>query len=220
MNKVIYCTNPNSEGSEDIPNLIRDLFDFRPTIVTNRQELREALKFGCDLLVSDRTSFILSKTELEACTGAYNIHPSLLPLHKGSFPLFWTCIYLDPLYVSLHKMECTIDTGIVVDRYRVDYSEEDTFRDVYSRYRKGAAELSVSLLRKAFSGVEVLEAEEVDNKDIFVQNVFAGEWWHRDAPTRTLLKKLTLGWDTPICLARQELFQDLADYKESVVKMK
>lgn len=49
-----------------------------------------------------------------ARVAALNLHPSLLPRHRGPDPLFWTLRHGDPLAVTLHDLVADLDAGPVV----------------------------------------------------------------------------------------------------------
>jgi methionyl-tRNA formyltransferase len=47
--------------------------------------------------------------------GALNVHPALLPAHRGPAPLFWTLRAGDPTGgVTIHRMDDTLDGGAIV----------------------------------------------------------------------------------------------------------
>ncbi|HEV2236168.1 MAG TPA: formyltransferase family protein, partial [Ktedonobacterales bacterium] len=49
--------------------------------------------------------------------GALNLHPALLPAHRGPAPLFWTLRAGDATAgVTIHQMDATLDGGAIVAR--------------------------------------------------------------------------------------------------------
>ena len=69
----------------------------------------------------------------------------MLPLHKGSQPIFWATLLEDPLGISIHQISQKIDEGDVFYQKRINYKEEDTF--CYSR---------IMQRRKYFQGLRAL----------------------------------------------------------------
>ncbi len=48
-------------------------------------------------------------------SGAYNIHPSLLPAYRGPVPLFWQFYYGDQKAgITIHEIDASFDTGNIV----------------------------------------------------------------------------------------------------------
>jgi hypothetical protein len=74
-----------------------------------------------DLIVTLHCDQILAaETIALARLGGVNLHPSLLPLHRGPIPAFWT-LAEDPTAagVSLHRLAPRIDAGDLLDQRRV-----------------------------------------------------------------------------------------------------
>jgi methionyl-tRNA formyltransferase len=82
-----------------------------------RQETRDAL-LGPEppLLVCYFWDRIIPASFLKACTaGAINVHPSLLPRHRGPDPVFWTLWRGDAQTgVTLHMLDVAVDRGDIV----------------------------------------------------------------------------------------------------------
>lgn len=104
--------------------------------VTSRQ-LRTVTfgqEFGeCDLLcVAAFPRLIPASVRSRARLGAINVHPSLLPKHRGPDPLFWT--YFDDdreAGVSLHWMSDGIDDGDLIAQDRVTLERGTTGLALY-----------------------------------------------------------------------------------------
>src|SRR5665213_1254922 len=66
--------------------------------------------------------------------GTINYHPSLLPRHRGPFPLAWTIRMGDEHFgVSWHRMEPAFDAGPILAQRSTLASVEDTSSDVVPR---------------------------------------------------------------------------------------
>lgn len=60
--------------------------------------------------------------------GIFNVHASLLPLHKGSSPLFWQLKNDDKKSaVVIHKIEDEVDSGSIAVSYKFDIHPFETF---------------------------------------------------------------------------------------------
>ncbi|EFH12291.1 formyl transferase, partial [Pseudoroseomonas cervicalis ATCC 49957] len=71
---------------------------------------------GVELIVSFHFDQILSGDTLARVPrGGINIHPSLLPLHRGPVPTFWAMQESPPAFgVTVHRMVPRIDAGTIL----------------------------------------------------------------------------------------------------------
>lgn len=75
-----------------------------------------------------------------APNGAYNMHGSLLPKHRGRAPVNWAVLLGDTeTGATLHEMVAKPDAGRIADQQAVPIGPEDTAVDVFRRVT-GAAE--------------------------------------------------------------------------------
>ena len=88
------------------------------------------------ILISDRTTFFFSGDYISKFDMAFNVHPSLLPHHKGSFPILWSCLAGDQHGVSIHSMNADVDAGDIVWQRVVPYQSTETFSEVFYRSRQ------------------------------------------------------------------------------------
>lgn len=79
-----------------------------------------------DILLVGCCSQILNRSTLSAPRiAAVNIHPSLLPMHRGPYPTFWTLIEgAEETGVTFHLMHTKIDSGDIVDQAFTPVGEE------------------------------------------------------------------------------------------------
>ena len=85
----------------------------------------------------------------------YNIHFSLLPKYKGMYTSAWPIINgEDHSGVTLHKIDCGIDTGDIIDQKSFKLSKNETARSLYFKYLKYSESLFLenfySLLDKSY----------------------------------------------------------------------
>ncbi|MCB0193574.1 MAG: hypothetical protein KDJ65_16625 [Anaerolineae bacterium] len=84
--------------------------------------------------------------------GTFNIHPALLPRHRGLFPYFWVITNRESeTGVTIHWVDKKFDTGDILLQERIDVSPKDTITSLGYK----CAEVGANLLVKA---VRILDA--------------------------------------------------------------
>lgn len=117
------------------------------------QALREAQP---DLLVTLHFDQILSPTTIAlAPLGGINLHPSLLPRHRGPLPTFWALSETPPATgVSVHRLAARIDGGAILARRAVAIRADVTA----SAAARALHVAGVPLLREAITRIASGEA--------------------------------------------------------------
>ncbi|WEL24013.1 methionyl-tRNA formyltransferase [Candidatus Nanohalovita haloferacivicina] len=82
--------------------------------------------------------------------GVVNVHPSLLPYNRGSYPYMWPLLDGTPAGVSIHYMAEGIDEGPIIDQMEVPVKPEDTAKDLYERLKSE----SVLLFKEAWPEIK------------------------------------------------------------------
>jgi methionyl-tRNA formyltransferase len=102
--------------------------------------------FAPDLLVVVAFGLILRRPLLElARLGAMNLHPSLLPRHRGVAPIPWTILAGDLVTgVATIRMDEGIDTGDVLDMVTVEVAPEENAIELRERLAELGAPLVVT----------------------------------------------------------------------------
>lgn len=92
---------------------------------------------GTDLLLSVYYTQIFHPELLDVVEGpAVNVHPSLLPRHRGTAPLIWAIADGDTVTgVTVHRLTRGVDTGPIVDQRTLPIHPDDTG---YSLHMKAA----------------------------------------------------------------------------------
>lgn len=107
--------------------------------------LEECLKSGVNILLTYRCPYIIPKEIYnKVLSGAYNIHPSLLPSYPGLNP--WDGIFRDQLRrsgVTLHRLSEKPDSGEIIAQESFDITPEDTLMSA----REKADEKARNLLK-------------------------------------------------------------------------
>ncbi|MEZ4370712.1 MAG: formyltransferase family protein [Polyangiaceae bacterium] len=116
------------------------------------QRVEEALP-GADVLLSWFWTRRLPQRWLEACPlGAFGVHPSLLPRHRGPDPFFWAIDCGDAQTgVTLHHLAAEYDTGDIV--WREELGGEVLRTGSAWRLAKALDRPSLKLLRRAASAL-------------------------------------------------------------------
>jgi len=200
MSKICYVTNAFAEQREKFPDWCKTQ-QIEVIKVMNEQQLNETSLNEIILLISDRASFLFKKSWLNDVTfPKVNVHPSLLPFHKGAHPIFWSAMLNSKWGVSVHNIAPGIDDGDIFSQSVIDYDEAMTFRNLYWMYRKQTYKMLEDLVIKVFSGDEI----------VFVPQEKCASGSHKLRDTLHLISKLANGWDTTIRDARRQLDRNLS----------
>jgi methionyl-tRNA formyltransferase len=199
MSKICYVTNAFAEQRKKFPDWCKTQH-IEVIEVVNEQQLIETSLKEVALLISDRTPFLFKKSWLNDVTfPKVNVHPSILPFHKGAHPIFWSAILNSKWGVSIHDIAPGIDDGAIFSQVEIDYDESMTFRDLYWMYRENTHKMLKSLVTKTLSGGEI----------VFVPQEKCASGSHKLRDTLPHISKLANGWDTTIRDARRQLDRNL-----------
>ena len=134
-------------AGRDFRRLVRRLG--LPLIPYRRDAVSEAAavleRFDADLFCVGSFPYILPEPILRLPRfGTVNLHPSLLPRHRGSDPVFWTFVGDDAdTGVTLHWIDHGVDTGDVIAQRRVGVERGIMGSVLTERLAREAAELLV-----------------------------------------------------------------------------
>lgn len=198
--RVVYATNSLAEVPLSLIRWCRqnylDLF-----ISRSLDELSLTVqKFDKnDLLIADRLPFIIPRLLLEQSRFlCVNVHPALLPKHKGSYSLFWSALLHEECGVSVHEITHEVDSGNLFLQERIKFDSLITFRELYAEVRLQTELLILTFLREYFEGKTTQTKQGESVTPVHTKN-----------STLPLLAKLPLGWDTRIKDAREILESEL-----------
>ena len=124
----------------------------------NGPQLATALRAsGAELILSFHFDQIFSAATLAlAPRGGINVHPSLLPQHRGPLPAFWAMRERPPAFgVSVHRLVPRIDAGAILAQQAVRLPE-DVSASTASRLLH---EEGVALLRRVIGELVAGRAE-------------------------------------------------------------
>ena len=117
-----------------------------------------------------------------------NLHISLLPYNRGADPNLWSFLEDTPKGVTIHSIDCGVDTGLIIAQEEVPMREDDTLSTSYARLTETIERLFESYWPAIRSG----EAERMPQAP--------GGTAHRLKDKKPYLDLLTDGWDTPVCM--------------------
>jgi methionyl-tRNA formyltransferase len=95
--------------------------------------------------------------------GTLNVHPSLLPRHRGADPLFWTYFHGDDSTgVTVHWATREIDAGPIVAQVEVAIPRGMPVNDLYGQMAARAATLTGDVVARLAAGAMPGERQDAD----------------------------------------------------------
>lgn len=135
---------------------------FQPERV-NRPEMLETLKsLNSDAFIVAAYGQIL-KPELLAIPrlGAFNLHGSLLPRHRGAAPVQYSIWRGDPVTgVTIFKIEPSLDSGPVIGVVKTEVGATETSGELMLRLADLCVPLVLESVQKLEAGVAVFEPQD------------------------------------------------------------
>jgi len=96
--------------------------------------------------------------------GAFNMHGSLLPLHRGRAPVNWAVLLGDTQTgATLHEMVAKPDAGPIVDQQAVPIGPDDTALVVFRRVTDAAEAVLRRSLPRLLAGTAALRPQDLAN---------------------------------------------------------
>ncbi len=124
-----------------------------PMRLRERDAIDEVLGLDPALVVLADYGRIVPAALLELPHGALNLHPSLLPRHRGATPVPATILAGDEMTgVSLIRMDEGVDTGPLVAQARTDVRPDETAPELEARLADVAAALLMTSLGPWLAG--------------------------------------------------------------------
>jgi len=185
---VLFVTDEGAKHKEVFKEAIQMLGD---EVITFSGPLKKEMveNLAIDFIISDRYSHIIPEDVLNYVEGrAVNTHPSILPLHRGWQPIFFSVYNKTEVGVSIHQIDKGLDTGAIVFQAEIPVSEQDTLRTLHYRCRQalmgGFMEIWPSL-----RGGEIAVA---------AQSGLGGGSYHSKADFESLFPSLLAGWNSTV----------------------
>jgi len=117
------------------------------------------LPFNPDVVASVYYSYIIKEHIIDLCDGKiFNVHPSLLPNHRGCSAVPWAMINGDAITgVTIHYIDKNIDTGKIILQVSTQIEDIDTQLSLYNRMMDLGAQMwpaALNLVLAGFTGIE------------------------------------------------------------------
>lgn len=97
----------------------------------------------------------------------YNLHPGLLPLGRGMFPVPWAIIDKHSAGATLHVIDSErVDAGPIVERHVVIPGYDDTAESVHARVRDGERRILRAFIDNLRDRGELPREEPIDPIDL------------------------------------------------------
>ena len=126
----------------------------QPATFKNDAAVEAVAEFDPQLIVVASYGRILPRRVLDlAPKGVLNLHPSLLPRHRGASPIPWAILSGDELTgVSVMEMVAKMDAGPVVAQREVRVLPDDTTESLTARLAPENASLLLEVLPAWYAG--------------------------------------------------------------------
>lgn len=126
---------------------------FKDDAFNSKTNIKRIENLEPDLLISIGYGFIFSEEFLKIPRyGGYNVHFSLLPLHRGRHPTHWALVEGTDAGVTIHRLAKKIDSGNIIAQERIQVKSGDTAEKLYEREEKAAEKLFKDNWRKIRAG--------------------------------------------------------------------
>jgi hypothetical protein len=102
--------------------------------------------------------------------GVLNAHMGLLPGYRGMNALEWSLLHGDPLGVTIHFIDCGIDTGDILLRRELTPSLGDTIGSLRTAATRESAAALADAVRLLREGRETRTSQSRDGKQYFVMH--------------------------------------------------
>jgi methionyl-tRNA formyltransferase len=133
-----------------------------PADVNDPEILERIGDHGADLLLSVYYTQIFKPDLLELVNGPIlNVHPSLLPRHRGTAPVIWAIVEGDTnTGLTVHHIDAGIDTGNIVLQHRIPIHPDDTGYQLHLKLAKLARAAVADLIRDWAEGRPIPVGQE------------------------------------------------------------
>lgn len=171
------------------PELVEFLLSFGDDVITTEEPLSINSKYleDSDMIISYGYRHIIKKEVLDKVKRmVINLHISLLPWNRGSDPNLWSFLEDTPKGVTIHCMDCGIDTGDILAQQEVHCQPDDTLRTSYNRLSDSIE----ALFRRVWPDIRSGKLKPVLQPP--------GGSYHRLRDRVAFEHLLENGWDTPV----------------------
>ncbi len=149
-----------------------------PETLRNEDAVHRLQELAPDLVVVAAFSYLLPRTILDVPShGCLNVHPSLLPRHRGASPVASALLSGDEeTGVSIMLMDEGLDTGPVVQQERVSIADDDTTGLLTSRLAELGARLLTATIGPWIAGEIKLQTQR-EEEATYSPRISAQDGW-------------------------------------------
>lgn len=154
ISELAVATHEPRNGTPDIAAFARD----RDVWVTTERLNPDRLPFRPDIVSSVYYRNIIKDDVISYCGGRiFNLHPSLLPRHRGCSSVPWAILEGDQVTgITYHYIDSGIDTGPILLQAALPITDDETQDSLFARcMRTGASywPAAFELVKSGFPGV-------------------------------------------------------------------
>lgn len=137
--------------------IARGVATLQPADVNSTENIASIQAFEPMLLLSVYYTQIFRRELIESIGGpCINLHPSLLPKHRGVAPLIWAIVDGEATTgVTAHVIDAGIDTGPVLMQRRLPIHPDDTGAELHDKAARLVTAMCAELLRSLRAGVDL-----------------------------------------------------------------
>ncbi len=126
---------------------------FSPESLKKGNAEEEIKKLSPDVFVVASYGKLIPESWLKIPKAAFNVHPSLLPLHRGAAPLTWQILNGDQeVGVSIAELTKDLDAGDIFEQIQIPRPEKATTEMLQSKLSELGARALLSCLDKLREG--------------------------------------------------------------------
>ncbi len=135
---------------------------FQPDRINETESLDQLRQLQADVFVVASFGQILKQSLLDIPRlGAFNIHGSLLPRHRGAAPVQYAIWKGDRTTgVTIFQIERSLDSGPVAGKVSTEIGDDETSGELMMRLASLSAPLCLKVLQLLESGTVVLEKQD------------------------------------------------------------
>jgi len=101
------------------------------------------------MIISHHNGLLLQQEQIDTLEGrVFNLHPSVLPLNRGSSPIMWATLSSTVYGVTLHQVNTAIDKGRPVLQRTLGIDDDLTLAQIYDCHELLWNEMFVDLTRR------------------------------------------------------------------------
>ena len=148
-NKIIKIFTCKVDEDYESSSKTRMLAERYSIPITNNkvstEDIKELERLGCDVIISAGYYYKIPSSSI---IRSVNIHPALLPLGRGPWPMPVSILRGDSCTgVTLHQITESFDAGDIILQQKVDITDRDNLETLTLKLQKTAKKLVITFLK-------------------------------------------------------------------------